>query len=89
MQLLSSVSRDGMIRLPNNNGIWVTGAGSESKVEKPAKIRFLFRQHPKNISFDSLEPDLDAAKPYAHSAREHGRFGSHPSHDGFDDESES
>ena len=25
-------------------------------------------------------------KPYAHAYREHGKFGSHPSHDGFDDE---
>lgn len=30
---------------------------------------------------------LDATKPYAHPYREQGRFGSHPSHDGFDDES--
>jgi len=32
-------------------------------------------------------PNLDATKPYAHAYREHGKFGSHPSHDGFDDES--
>lgn len=31
--------------------------------------------------------NLDATKLYAHSYREQGRFGSHPSHDGFDDES--
>lgn len=31
--------------------------------------------------------NLDATKLYAHSYRERGRFGSHPSHDGFDDES--
>jgi hypothetical protein len=30
---------------------------------------------------------LDATKLYAYSYRENGRFGSHPSHDGFDDES--
>jgi hypothetical protein len=34
-----------------------------------------------------LDKNLDATKLYAHSYREHGRFGSHPSHDGFDDES--
>jgi hypothetical protein len=33
------------------------------------------------------DKNLDATKPYAHSYRERGRFGSHPSHDGFDDES--
>ena len=31
--------------------------------------------------------NLDATKLYAHPYREGGRFGSHPSHDGFDDES--
>jgi len=35
----------------------------------------------------SREKNLDATKLYASSYREHGRFGSHPSHDGFDDES--
>lgn len=33
------------------------------------------------------DKNLDATKLYAQSYREHGRFGSHPSHDGFDDES--
>ena len=33
------------------------------------------------------DKNLDATKLYAHAYREHGRFGSHPSHDGFDDES--
>ncbi len=33
------------------------------------------------------DKNLDATKLYAHSFREQGRFGSHPSHDGFDDES--
>lgn len=32
---------------------------------------------------------LDATKGYAHAYREQGRFGSHPSHDSFDDESTS
>jgi hypothetical protein len=33
------------------------------------------------------EKNLDVTKPYAHVYRETGRYGSHPSHDGFDDES--
>lgn len=33
------------------------------------------------------EKNLDATKGYAHAYRENGRFGSHPSHDGYDDES--
>lgn len=33
------------------------------------------------------DKNLDATKLYAHSYREQGRFGSHPSHDGFDDDS--
>jgi hypothetical protein len=31
--------------------------------------------------------NLDATKQYAHTCREQGKYGSHPSHDGFDDES--
>lgn len=34
-------------------------------------------------------PNLDATKDYAHAYRDQGMFGSHPSHDGFDDESTS
>lgn len=33
------------------------------------------------------DKNLDATKLYAHAYREQGKFGSHPSHDGFDDES--
>lgn len=33
------------------------------------------------------DKNLDATKLYAHPCRERGRYGSHPSHDGFDDES--
>jgi hypothetical protein len=29
----------------------------------------------------------DGSKEYAHNFREHGRFGSHPIHDDYDDES--
>ena len=35
----------------------------------------------------SDEPSPDATHPYAHAYRERGRFGSHPSHDPFDDDS--
>ena len=35
----------------------------------------------------SKEKNLDATKGYAHPYREDGKYGSHPSHDGFDDES--
>jgi len=34
------------------------------------------------------DKNLDATKGYAHAYREHGRFGSHPSHDGFDGEAD-
>lgn len=30
---------------------------------------------------------MDVTRPYAHARREHGRFGSHPSHDDYGDES--
>jgi hypothetical protein len=33
------------------------------------------------------ERKLDRTRGYGHLSRENGRFGSHPSHDGFDDES--
>lgn len=43
---------------------------------------------PKVSSYgEPREKNLDATKDYAHAYREHGRFGSHPSHDGFDGES--
>jgi hypothetical protein len=35
----------------------------------------------------SWRNNLDATKDYGYPARETGRYGSHPSHDGFDDES--
>lgn len=33
------------------------------------------------------DKNLDATKLYAHAYREHGRWGSHPPHDGYGDES--
>ncbi len=57
-------------------------------------------QHSANMSRESLRHkgkieaeipswrnNLDATKDYGYPARESGRYGSHPSHDGFDDES--
>jgi len=35
-----------------------------------------------------IESKLDATRQYAHAFPEHGRFGSHPSHDDFSDEGE-
>jgi len=39
--------------------------------------------------FDSSAPNLDATKNIGYVRREIGKYGSHASHDGFDDESES
>lgn len=36
---------------------------------------------------DAEQRSFDATRDYARSFRDHGQFGSHPSHDGFDDES--
>jgi uncharacterized protein with PIN domain len=45
----------------------------------------LLRQN--TILIAPRDKNLDATKLYAHPCREQGRYGSHPSHDGFDDES--
>lgn len=34
------------------------------------------------------DPQMDATRPYADTYRDHGQFGSHPSHDDYGDESE-
>jgi hypothetical protein len=42
----------------------------------------------KTSIFNGLfDKNLDVTGGYAHAFRENGRFGSHPSHDGFDDDS--
>jgi hypothetical protein len=59
-------------------------SGKESKHKSTGKIKafFDFRyEDPRSIRL------MDHTRPYAHAYREGGRFGSHPSHDGFDDES--
>jgi hypothetical protein len=66
-----------------------------AKAHNGRSVRFQPTQTPsvkdptRNTStlIDQSDKNLDATKPYAHSYREQGRFGSHPSHDGFDDES--
>lgn len=40
-----------------------------------------------NPSSSRDEEQMDYTRPYAHVFREHGQFGSHPSHDDFGDES--
>jgi hypothetical protein len=74
-----------------------TGIGSSSaKVAKRAKRKGKSTTQPR-ASLDQM-PDaaletsseqrkLDATRDYAHKYRDDGQFGSHPSHDGFDDES--
>lgn len=66
-----------------------------------AKVHTPSRVHPTEVVIQSAndvqrkstsliaprDKNLDATRLYAHSYRERGRFGSHPSHDGFDDES--
>jgi len=39
------------------------------------------------IEIAAIVENIDATKNYGFPARESGRYGSHPSHDGFDDES--
>lgn len=68
-----------------------------SKVHKTRSVRAAakstFAPSAKDVLRESTtliaprDKNLDATKLYAHSYRESGRFGSHPSHDGFDDES--
>lgn len=50
--------------------------GSSGKTRQ--RVKFEGTAHSRN---------MDATKNYAHAFRERGAFGSHPSHDGFDDES--
>ena len=70
------------------------------KVAKKNKKNENTRYSTENISQESLRHkgtveaeappwrnNLDATKDYGYPAREAGRYGSHPSHDGFDDES--
>lgn len=58
-------------------------SSSKYVVAKPVS-----QSHSKVSSYGQMpEKNLDATKGYAHAYRENGRFGSHPSHDGFDGES--
>lgn len=42
-----------------------------------------------HLAGDSPQPSLDATKGIGYAARETGRYGSHPSHDGFHGDSDS
>lgn len=46
-------------------------------------------RHIEDVKFHNslFDKSIDVTKDYAQAYRENGRFGSHPSHDGFDDES--
>ena len=60
----------------------------------PAEVNPKADEHlcPRCVEMDGLSilerTNLDATKWMAHAVREHGRFGSHPSHDRFDGDSE-
>jgi hypothetical protein len=48
----------------------------------------LANPYPSSSSFlEKQGPNLDATKDMCYPAREQGKYGSHSSHDGFDDES--
>lgn len=56
----------------------------------PSNVGSHLSEDPRRKSATHVSPrekNLDVTKPYAHSYRERGHYGSYPSHDGFDDES--
>jgi hypothetical protein len=62
------------------------------RVDKPklhGRTQASLKTEPQIVSQEDVraERKLDRTKLYAHAYREHGRYGSHPVHDGFDDES--
>lgn len=57
----------------------------QSRPAKAASAKDPTRQN--TILVAPRDKNLDSTKLYAHPYREQGRYGSHPSHDGFDDES--
>lgn len=69
--------------------IYLLTSGSEqvSKTQKsPASSRGKTRKRPHSQSYNTeLERQLDATRLYAHAYREGGRYGSHPSHDDYDE----
>lgn len=83
---------------PGTVGILLPEIELERK-ERPVKIRKgVSKQKDRKSTLDHPETesryespkavrDMDKTKDYAHGYREEGKYGSHPSHDGFDDES--
>jgi hypothetical protein len=68
-------------------------AGSSSESRAAAAARYIISNSISDVTQRNSshghypEGNLDATKGYAHAYREVGRFGSHPSHDAFDDDS--
>jgi hypothetical protein len=48
-----------MIRLPNNNGVWVTGPGAEPMILKPRNIRVEFHRRSRTVSLDQMLDTLE------------------------------
>jgi len=61
----------------------------KTKVGKRRGGEIVWTEETKQRGFqtDAEQRRLDATREYAQKFRDHGQFGSHPSHDGFDDES--
>jgi hypothetical protein len=57
--------------------------------EEKAAEDLVSASSPSSSFFSANQPNLDATKNIGYVVREMGKYGSHPSHDGFNDESES
>jgi hypothetical protein len=64
---------------PQRTKVLVKYKPSREEVDEPERCYF---------AFSEFDRRLDASKDYYDMYRDNGRFGSYPSHDGFDDESE-
>jgi hypothetical protein len=73
----------------NKNASHITNEKTHtSKVAREIVVNSIPDGTPRVSSYaQAPEKNLDATKGHAHAYRESGRFGSHPSHDGFDGES--
>jgi hypothetical protein len=60
-------------------------AGRNIDVNDPRSMR---ESGDKSVTESTTDRWQDATRTYAHDFRDHGQFGSHPSHDRFDDESD-
>lgn len=60
-----------------------------TKPLRPVRVGGVMRQDEDDARYESPQAvrAMDHTREYAHAFREQGRYGSHPSHDGFDDES--